>query len=62
MESISATISLQVSHTRATVYPLDVQGQRLEAISTKSNDQHLSFEINRKGQPFAANYEVTIER
>ncbi|MDR6494856.1 hypothetical protein J2797_004772 [Paraburkholderia terricola] len=62
MESISATISLQVSHTRATVYPLDVQGQRLEAISTKSDDQHLSFEINRKGQPFAANYEVTIER
>jgi hypothetical protein len=62
MERIPATASLQLSASRVSVFALDIQGRRLRPITSRTDGQHVTFDINRDGQPFAANYEITVER
>jgi hypothetical protein len=62
MERIPATVSLQLSVSSVSVFALDIQGRRLRPISSRADGRHVTFDINRDGQPFAANYEITVER
>ncbi|SIO72188.1 Cellulase (glycosyl hydrolase family 5) [Burkholderia sp. GAS332] len=62
MERIPATVSLQLPVSRVSVFALDIQGRRLRPIASRTDGQHVVFDINRDGQPFAANYEITVER
>lgn len=62
MERIPATISLQLSATHASVFALDAQGRRRQAIPSRIDGQRVAFNINHDGQPFAANYEIAVER
>lgn len=62
MERIPATVSLQISSARASVFALDIQGRRLRRITPQTDSRCVTFDINREGQPIAANYEITVER
>ncbi|HEX7907023.1 MAG TPA: hypothetical protein VF534_02900 [Paraburkholderia sp.] len=62
MERIPATVALQLSTARASVFALDIQGRRVQPVTSKADGRRVTFDINREGQPWAANYEITVER
>ncbi|WP_134143751.1 hypothetical protein [Paraburkholderia sp. BL6665CI2N2] len=62
MERIPATVSLHVSGARGSVFALDILGRRLRAVASRTDSQRLTFDINRDGLPFAASYEIRVER
>jgi hypothetical protein len=61
-ERVPATVSLQLSAARVTVFALDIQGHRLRPILSRTDGRRVTFDINRDGQSLSANYEIIVER
>jgi hypothetical protein len=62
MERIPATIVLHVASPQVVVYALNFYGQRISAIPTNTDGKRVTFSVNTEGQPFAASYEILLQR
>jgi hypothetical protein len=61
MERIPATIVLRVPNYRVTVHALSVDGSPIFQVPVHSDGKSLTFSVNADGQPFATNYQITIQ-
>jgi hypothetical protein len=62
MERVVATVSIEIGAKRATVTALDISGKPLRSIDVSVVDGRIAFDVNRTQQPFAASYDVVVQR
>lgn len=62
MERISATITLRIDAKQIAVSALDMQGKSLSPVKVQFDGRRAIFDVNGAGQPFAASYEIAVQR
>ncbi|MCO4883384.1 hypothetical protein, partial [Paraburkholderia caribensis] len=62
MERIPAKITLHLRNAAASVYALDMSGNRIASIDAYADGNDVTFSVNTAAQQFAAAYEIILER
>ena len=62
MERIPAKITLHLRNAAASVYALDMSGNRIAAIDAHTDGNDVTFSVNTAAQQFAAAYQIILER